>query len=279
MSVMEQTFDDFELIVVDDGSTDDTDQLLKEFRGLILVRNGKKSGVSHARNLGLEQARASHICFLDSDDRWTPDKLEVQWRWMQSHPQAMASYTDEIWFRDGVRVNPKKKHKKYSGDIFKHCLPLCLVSPSSVMLKSEVFDTVGRFDESLPACEDYDLWLRLAARYPVHFIAQKLIVKTGGHADQLSKKYWGMDCFRVYALDKLLRQNDLAGERRRWALEMLIRKCSILQTGFTHRGKIGPAQFYQQAVQAFTKKLKGAPCPWENKVEFGQEVLSHALDH
>ena len=90
MSVMEQTFDDFELIVVDDGSTDDTDKVLEEFRGLILVRNGKKSGVSHARNLGLEQARASHICFLDSDDRWTPDKLEVQWRWMQSHPQAMA---------------------------------------------------------------------------------------------------------------------------------------------------------------------------------------------
>ena len=113
VSVMEQTFHDFELIVVDDGSTDGTDQVLAEFPGLVLLRNEKQSGVSHARNLGLERARASHICFLDSDDRWTPDKLEVQWRWMQSHPQDMASYTDEIWIRDGVRVNPKKKHQKY----------------------------------------------------------------------------------------------------------------------------------------------------------------------
>lgn len=278
-SVMEQTFQDFELILVDDASTDSTAQVLAEFPRLILLRNEKKSGVSCARNLGLEQARAPYICFLDSDDRWTPDKLAVQWRWMQSHPQDMASYTDEIWIRNGVRVNPKKKHQKYSGDIFKHCLPLCLISPSSVMMTSEVLGKIGRFDESLPACEDYDLWLRLTARYPVHFISQKLIVKTGGHADQLSKKYWGMDCFRVYALNKLLSQNNLTGERRRWALEMLIQKCCILQVGFTHRGKMGPARLYQQAVQAFTRDLEGAPCLWENKIKFGREVLSHALEH
>ena len=279
MSVMEQTFQDFELILVDDASTDGTDQVLQEFPRMILLRNEKKSGVSCARNLGLEKAQAPYICFLDSDDRWTPDKLEIQWRWMQSHPQDMVSYTDEIWIRNGVRVNPKKKHQKYSGDIFKHCLPLCLISPSSVMMKSEVLETVGRFDESLPACEDYDLWLRLTERYPVHFIPQKLIVKTGGHADQLSKKYWGMDCFRVYALNKLLVQNNLKGERRRWVLEMLIQKCRILQTGFTHRGKMGPARFYQQAVQAFTMDLEGASCLLENENKFGREVLSHALDH
>jgi len=88
-----------------------------------------------------------------------------------------------------------------------------------------------------------------------------------------------MDCFRVYALNKLLCQNNLKGERRRWALEMLIQKCCILQTGFTHREKMGPARFYQQAVQAFTRDLAGASCFWEGKNKFGQEVLSHALEH
>ncbi len=98
-------------------------------------------------------------------------------------------HTDEIWIRNGRRVNARKKHGKKGGWIFQHCLPLCAMSPSSIMIHRDVFTALGGFDERLPACEDYDLWLRITARYPVLFTRQPLIEKYGGHDDQLSRKY------------------------------------------------------------------------------------------
>ena len=186
----------FELIVVNDGSKDDTDKILGHFPKIKVKKYNNNRGVSFARNKGLEKAKGSLICFLDSDDIWEEGKLETQVKWMQGHPECKAVYTDEIWIRNGVRVNPMNKHKKYSGDIFKQCLPLCIVSPSSIMLRKSVLEEVGRFDEKMPVCEDYDLWLRIAVRYHFKFLKEKFIVKRGGHDDQLSRKHWGMDRWR-----------------------------------------------------------------------------------
>ena len=246
---------ELELIVVNDGSKDATAKELASFPTIQVINLGENHGVSYARNRGLERARGSLICFLDSDDLWEEGKLKAQVQWMQLHPECMAVYTDEIWIRNGVRVNPMKKHQKYSGDIFRQSLSLCIVSPSSVMLRKSVLDEVGGFDELMPVCEDYDLWLRIAVRYPFKFLKEKLILKHGGHRDQLSRKYWGMDRWRIYALDKLLRGDDLNMQQREWVTEMLINKSSILIQGFEKRGKTEDARVYKNLVSRYSKSF------------------------
>jgi len=246
---------ELELIVVNDGSKDATVKELASFSTIQVINLAENRGVSYARNKGLERARGSLICFLDSDDLWEEGKLKAQVQWMQVHPECMAVYTDEIWIRNGVRVNPMKKHQKYSGDIFRQCLPLCIVSPSSVMLRKSILDEVGGFDELMPVCEDYDLWLRIAVRYPFKFLREKLILKRGGHRDQLSRKYWGMDRWRVYALDKLLRGDDLNMQQREWVTEMLINKSSILIQGFEKRGKTEEARVYKNLMSHYSKRI------------------------
>ena len=246
---------ELELIVVNDGSKDATAKELASFPTITVINLAENRGVSYARNRGLERARGSLICFLDSDDLWEEGKLKAQVQWMKLHPECMAVYTDEIWIRNGVRVNPMKKHQKYSGDIFRQSLPLCIVSPSSVMLRKSVLDEVGGFDELMPVCEDYDLWLRIAVRYPFKFLKEKLILKHGGHRDQLSRKYWGMDRWRIYALDKLLRDDDLNMRQREWVTEMLINKSSILILGFEKRGKTEEARVYKNLVSHYSKSL------------------------
>ena len=242
----------FELIVVDDGSTDNTQKILQKFPDIRSISLPENRGVSYARNRGIEIARGSLICFLDSDDLWEKGKLEAQVKWMQENPECQAIYTDEKWIRNGVRVNPMNKHQKYSGDIFKQCLPLCIVSPSSIMLRKSLLDVVGIFDESMPVCEDYDLWLRIAIRYHFKFLSDKLIVKRGGNVDQLSRKYWGMDRWRVYALEKLLRGGDLNPQQRSWVIEMLIEKSDVLIQGFSKRGKSEEAKVYRNLVATYS---------------------------
>jgi glycosyltransferase involved in cell wall biosynthesis len=251
-SVLNQTFSDFELIVVDDGSTDDSESIVMEREGIIFVRMDENAGVSQARNIGIEKARGELICFLDSDDSWAKDKLELQYSCMNSQQKPAACYTDEIWIRNGRRVNSGKRHQKYSGEILKYCLPLCIISPSSIMIRKKVLDDIGVFDETLPACEDYDLWLRLAARHSVEFISQKLIIKTGGHSDQLSRKYDAMDGFRVYAIDKLLSQACLDENIRKLAIEILIAKCGILLNGCIKRDYKDQAKIYSDLIGKYS---------------------------
>lgn len=255
-SVLRQGYQNFELILVDDHSTDNTPELVKNFPGLNYIRLPARYGVSKARNTGIKNAQGKYICFLDSDDLWMDQKLGLQVDWMESYPDRQVSYTDEIWIRHGVRVNPMKKHRKYSGNIFKYCLPLCIVSPSSVMLRSSIFEEVGDFDETLPACEDYDLWLRIASRYPIHFMKEKLIVKRGGHPDQLSRKYWGMDRFRVFALQKLIQNNGLNREYRQLSIKTLAEKCSVLHQGFLKREKTTEAGYYRSLAEFYLERFK-----------------------
>ncbi|PIQ96041.1 MAG: glycosyl transferase [Nitrospinae bacterium CG11_big_fil_rev_8_21_14_0_20_56_8] len=256
-SVLAQTFGEFELIVVDDGSTDDTPGLASRYPSARWVRQERNGGVSRARNVGIRLARAPLVCFLDSDDLWVSTKLEKQVDWMVRHPDCLVCYTDEIWIRGGVRVNPMNKHRKYTGDIFRSCLPLCRVSPSSVMIRAEVFDRVGMFDESLPACEDYDLWLRMAARFPFHLIEEKLILKRGGHEDQLSRKYWGMDRFRVQALAGLIDSGAVVGDRLDWTVETLAEKCRVLALGGEKRGEFERAEYFRDLARRYVNRKWG----------------------
>jgi len=235
---------DFELIVIDDGSTDKSDEVIREFEGKVIYKYQESRGASSARNAGIKLSKGEYISFLDSDDLWGKDKLMEQIKFFSEHPETKICYTDEIWIRHGVRVNPMRKHQKYSGWIFDKCLPLCIISISSVMMKRELFDEVGLFDEDLPACEDYDMWLRISARYPVYFIGKKLITKRGGHPDQLSRRITSLDRFRISALEKILLLGTLGEEMYRYALKELERKCKIYAKGCFKRGNVEEGNLY-----------------------------------
>ena len=246
-SVLNQTFSDFEVIIVDDGSADGTEKAVARLKGPIkYLVHSANLGVSAARNIGIKHSNAPFIAFLDSDDHWLPEKLKVQMEFFETNSQMIACQTEEIWIRNGRRVNPKKKHLKLSGDIFAPSLKLCLVSPSAVMLKRSVLDEIGLFDESLLACEDYDLWLRIACRHPVHLIDQPLIIKEGGHPDQLSARYKGMDRFRIKALVKLIKSGMLNEEQLNATKDALELKCRIYGNGCIKRGKQEEGERYLQ---------------------------------
>ena len=245
-SVLAQTTPVDEIIVVDDGSDDKTyDLLVKsellDMRGQLpniryLYQENK--GVSAARNLGIKEAENEYIALLDSDDAWAETKIERQaLKLEKKNFSCRITHTEEIWLKDGQRINPKKKHKKSGGFIFEKCLPLCCISPSSVLLHRTLFNDYGFFDEKLPACEDYDMWLRLCAFEEVLFVEEALTIKYGGHADQLSRAFWGMDRFRVQALEKLINSGKLSKTQRSQALEMLIKKIEILLLGAKKREK------------------------------------------
>jgi glycosyltransferase involved in cell wall biosynthesis len=236
-SVLAQSYADWEMIVVDDGSTDETEAALADVLPQLTYVRQEHLGVSAARNRGAAMARGEYLAFLDSDDLWLANKLKRQMRFMTSHPEALICYTDEIWIRRGVRVNPMKKHRKYSGMIFPHCLPLCIISPSSALFDRRLFEDAGRFDETLAVCEDYDLWLRIAARHPVYLVDEPLIVKRGGHDDQLSRSRTGQDRYRIAALEKLLQSDLLSPDQRALAVHELVRKCSIYANGCMKRGR------------------------------------------
>jgi len=235
-SVLAQSHPAAEIIVVDDGSTDDIAALVQsEYQTVELIRQDNH-GVSAARNRGIAASSAQWIALLDSDDEWLPDKLEKQLALISQQPEHKIVHSDEIWIRNGVRVNPMKKHAKKGGWIFQDCLPLCAISPSAAMIHRTLFDQTGLFDESLPACEDYDLWLRTTSRYPVLYCDEPLIKKYGGHEDQLSRKYWGMDRFRIQALIKILEHGQLRDEDYRAALEMMLGKTRVVLNGARKRG-------------------------------------------
>jgi glycosyltransferase involved in cell wall biosynthesis len=244
-SVLAQTDSDYELIVVDDGSTDKTGTIQELYKGKLHYIYQENSGASAARNRGAVEARGEWIAFLDSDDLWQPEKLETQRAAMEGAPELKVSYTNEIWYRRGVRVNPGKKHAKYSGRIFEKCLPLCIISPSSVMIQKQLFLSLEGFNEDFPVCEDYDLWLRITKDFPVLFIPDHLIIKRNGHSGQLSASGWGFDRYRVQSIAALLKSGELTEDQASVAQKVLSKKCRILSNGFNKRGNLEMGKYYE----------------------------------
>ncbi len=273
-SVAAQRGATFEVIVVDDGSTDGTWQDIcrqdisgQDISGYDLsarrdnmraVRTERR-GPAAARNRGIAMARGALIAFLDSDDLWMPEKLARQSLFMRDNPECAISQTGERWLRDGRRVNPGRRHRKRSGDIFNDALRTCLVSPSATILRRGLLDEVGGFDEDLAACEDYDLWLRILARHEVGLLDEPLAVRRAGHPGQLSATVPALDRFRILALAKLLADASLDAAKRTAAAEVIAEKCLIYGKGLARRGLHDDAVFFAAAARSALERWSREP--------------------
>ena len=254
-SVLCQSFRDFELIVIDDGSTDQTERILKNYPRKLIIHKQENRGVSAARNAGIKLASAPYLAFLDSDDWWLKGKLGAQLKTLEQSGNLII-HTDEVWIRNGKRVNQCKHHAKKGGWIYESMLPLCAMSPSSILFHRSVLDQAGLFDESFPVCEDYDLWLRLTSRFKVDFLETAYIVKTGGHDDQLSRSMWGMDQYRVLALGKALRECPLDHMLREKTVRMMEQKATVYINGCLKREKKLEAQMMLDFVKALVPSFR-----------------------
>jgi glycosyltransferase involved in cell wall biosynthesis len=251
VSVFSQTLLPTEVTVIDDGSTDDTSAMIYQEFPTVNYHYQENQGVSSARNLGIHHSTSDWLAFLDSDDEWLPDKLSLQAAALSLNSESRVCHTEELWIRNGVRVNLPKKYTKKGGWIFTECLPHCAISPSTTLIHRSVFENIGLFDTTLPACEDYDLWLRITANYPVLLIEEAQIKKYGGHDDQLSQKFWGMDRFRINALEKIIAIGQLSNENQYAAVDMLLKKIKIHLNGVTKRKNTDEADYYQQLIKRY----------------------------
>ena len=251
-SVINQTIKPFEIIIVDDGSNDGTEAMVKKNYDSLKLIKQKNKGVSAARNSGIKASSGEWICFLDSDDEWKNNKLEKQITAVAKNSAYKFFHSNEIWIKNGKRINQKKKHKKYGGDIFKKCLDMCRISPSAVLIDKNIFEEIGFFNENLVVCEDYELWLRICDKYEVFFIDEPLIIKYGGHQGQLSYSIDSIEYHRIKALEYLL-STGLSKENRDYTIQMLISKISIYLNGLMKRGKKHEIAVYEEKIKVWNK--------------------------
>ncbi|MBI4845848.1 MAG: glycosyltransferase [Candidatus Omnitrophica bacterium] len=253
-SVLNQSFKDFELIIIDDGSEDETESFIRTINDprLKYIKQPHQ-GVSFSRNSGVKAATGSFICFLDSDDWFKPDKLKKTYDYIKRYPEYKIFHTEEIWYRNKELLTQKTIHKKPDGYVFKNALKLCCISISTAAISREIFTQIGMFDENLPACEDYDFWLRVSAEFPVKLIPEFMTEKKGGHQDQLSKKHPAMDKFRIYSIKKIIDNNRLSDEQRLLAVKELERKCIIYIKGAKKRDKSKEVAYYQNIIDKHTR--------------------------
>ena len=254
-SVINQTYKNYELIVVDDCSSDGTsaEYLFGKEQKHIYIRQKYNCGVSKSRNTGVSHSKAEWIAFLDSDDEWYPDKLEKQVTWLSNNPSYNIVQTKEIWIRRGVRVNPPKTHEKIGGFIFKESLKRCMITPSSVMLRKKLFTEAGKFNESIPACEDYGLWVRITLNHPVGLIDEYLLTRNGGRKDQLSLSVEVLDKFRVRTLLDLLTWGKLTIEQKSLVCKTLVKKAEIVANGLKKRNKADEYERFRRIADRYRK--------------------------
>jgi glycosyltransferase involved in cell wall biosynthesis len=178
-SVLAQTYPDFEIVVIDDGSVDDTERVVRQFGDRVRYFKQENGGVSVARNTGIKKSLGTYVAFLDSDDIWVPGKLAEQIPWLEADPKVGLVYCD--WaVTSGEAVLQSSRHKELpaaSGYVFDELIQSGFILTSGVIVRRACLDDVGDFDTSLAIAEDYDLWLRISYRWKLQLVDQCLLTK------------------------------------------------------------------------------------------------------
>ena len=255
-SVSRQSFAPFEILVVDDGSTPPVGSV-KDFNSIDVrvLRNEQNQGVSAARNLGIREANGDWIALLDSDDEWMEEKLQKQIQHIEQHEGLHAVHTGEKWIRNGNEVIHPAYLNKSPDNLWERSLQHCLICPSSVLLHKSIFQNIGLFNENLPVCEDYEFWLRLLLHTEIGLVEEKLVIKHGGHSDQLSTTTWGMDRFRVQALINLIESSTLNDKQYVSAISVLVHKCMIVAKGSEKREKFEEATKFLEIARTYEARI------------------------
>lgn len=282
-SVLAQTFRDFEIVVADDGSTDGTPVNLFQTLGAqpeaiealtrmnptsikpfshafsndslaIQYHYGINRGLSTARNRGIRAARSDFIAFIEAEDLWEPDHLKTQVDFLEMHPGSKVCRVSERNVKDG-KPRVSRNSSTASGWIFEATLEASPMCTSAVLIHRSCFTACGAFDENLPACDEYDLWLRLASRYPVHYLEGPTVTRRSGRPDG-SSRAWGWDRFRVYALEKAFQSGHLSPTQRFLVAEQIVHKCERLVEGFRRQKSEERSNFYERKRRRFAQEVR-----------------------
>ena len=253
-SVLAQTCQNFDLVVVDDASTEDMSGVkdLVESRGHYWLLLKENIGPAAARNAGAQVGEGEWMACLDSDDGWSPEKLESQLAWFANHPEMEISQCEEEWVRNGLPLKKKENQHQPDGWVFEKCVEVCCVSPSCTMISRRLWQKLGGFDERYRVCEDYELWLRASLDNPVGLVkggTGPLVTRHGGHDDQLSFAVEAMDRFRVLALLELMQKQELTESQRQVVVEGVLQRAEVLKKGALKRGKDADAKVYGRAEE------------------------------
>jgi len=238
-SVLEQSYKADEIIIIDDGSNDNTKEIVKNYPVKYIYQENK--GVSSARNKGIKKAKNEWVCFLDSDDIWEIQKLEKQVFFHKQNPHILFSHTDEKWLFNGKEIRQKPYQQKQNKLTFLDHTQNTFIGCSTVFIHKKIFDTLGMFDESLTACEDYDLWLRILREYELSFIDEKLIQKIAGHKNQLSFDTPLQDQYRIKSLLKHI-DSPYSKEIKK----EIVKRCEILIKGALKHGNKEVELYYSK---------------------------------
>jgi glycosyltransferase involved in cell wall biosynthesis len=215
-SVLQQSYRDFEIVVVDDGSTDSTEAVLRSYRDRLTYFRQTNRGAAGARNQGIKLARGRYVAFLDADDRWMPGKLAEQVAVLNSDSGVGLVCSDvEVVSEAGDPLPSFLADKQNaSGNVFNLLLRSSFILTSSVLVRRKCVLEVGLFDESLPVSEDLDLWLRIAYRWKVQVLPHTTVIRRK-HREALSSDPSRFTVCRVKVLSKLLANvGDLSPDSR-----------------------------------------------------------------
>lgn len=283
-SVLDQKFQDIEILIADDGSTDGTPLALFKELGAqpeaidVLAKMGNNSirpfthafqcggitvqyhyginrGLSTARNRGIKSARGEYIAFLEPDDFWAPHHLSELISHLKRNREVKVCRVSERLIREGKSRAPKHPANRTTGWLFEASLDSSLMSISTVICHRSCFSICGCFDENMPACEEYDLWIRISSHFPIGFLdCNSVTRRTPRPADSI--RAWNWDRFRVYALEKAFQSGHITPEQRYLVAQSIVLKCERLVEGFKRQKSDERSNFYERKRKRFTHEVR-----------------------
>ena len=249
-SVLNQTYKDYEIIVVDDGSVDGTRDALMPYMQKIRYHYKENGGIASAKNAGIGLSQAEFVAFLDHDDLWAPDKLQLQMEHFNENPQIGLVYAKYTSFRDGKKLRTKPE-KGYSGWIFKELIAKSFIQTSTVVVKRECLDAVGPYDETFSLGDEYDMFLRIARKFQCGFV-DKGLTRYRVHDTNASNNDFLFDNENLGVYKKIYNSfTNLDGVEKKILRKRIARYSMKVAEGLYSQGKLEESKEYQKEANNF----------------------------